>query len=442
MHADTLTRRRFIELLGSSSAGTVLATTYGPAILHASPAAGSHQFQETIAAPAHPWRIEVEEIGVYDVERLNSVLTTELAEFASYEISYAPAKYPVKLYRVLYPSVIPELNNRPTTASGLIAIPDMGEDLPLALAPATLPALPVVSYQHGSVFGQDEVPSSPENSTETRLMVAIFASQGYMLVGADYFGRGQSTEPNSYIVKASTEQACLDLLFAAQAVAADLGVEMGPLFLSGWSQGGWSTFVFLHKLESLGIPVTAAAVASGPVDLYATTNRWANNWQPIDAVYITPLQSNMLNAFEYYYSWPGLADWAIKPQYRESARQLFRNEITIEEATPLLPPRFPDLLQDEFKAALAVGDDRFSRILQESHAYRWRSVTPARVYHGDIDEVTPIFIGTLPVGYQTVVGGAEVTAGDAGPKGDHRGVFLFGMKDQKEWFDGLLAAKK
>ena len=228
MDADTFSRRRFIELLGGSSAGTLLATTYGPAALQAAPAAGFHQVQPSSAEPAHPWRVEVEEIGVYDVARLNHILTIELAEFAPYQITYAPAKYPVKLYRILYPSVIPELNNRPTTASGLLAVPDMGDDLPLALPPATLPALPVLSYQHGSVFGKDEVPSSLENSTETRLMVAIFASQGYLLIGADYFGRGQSSEPNSYIVKASTEQACLDMLFAGQAVAAELGVAGAP----------------------------------------------------------------------------------------------------------------------------------------------------------------------------------------------------------------------
>ena len=132
-------------------------------------------------------------------------------------------------YRVTYPSVVPEKNNRPTTASGLIAIPDND---------AT--TLPVVAYQHGSVFGKDEVPSNPDQSMETRLMLAVFAGQGYMVIGADYFGKGVSPEPNGYIVRASTQQACLDMLFATQVVCPDLGVELGPLFISGWSQGGWS----------------------------------------------------------------------------------------------------------------------------------------------------------------------------------------------------------
>jgi dienelactone hydrolase len=208
--------------------------------------------------------ITVEKIGAFDVARLNQVLTTELAEFSEFEITFPPAQNGVKLYRVTYPSVVPEQGNRPTLASGLIAVPEVD---------AT--TLPVVSYQHGSVFGKQEVPSFLDQSMETRLMVANFAGQGYLVIGADYFGKGLSTEPNSYIVKASTQQACVDMLFATQAVSGDLGVELGPLFLSGWSQGGWSAFAFLQKPGGPGaFRSLRPPWPSGPTDLYATVNRW------------------------------------------------------------------------------------------------------------------------------------------------------------------------
>ena len=57
------------------------------------------------------------------------------------------------------------------------------------------------------------------------------------------------------------------MLIAAKSVLVALGIEPGKLFLSGWSQGGWTTMAYLEKLEGLGLPVTAAAVASGPVDI-------------------------------------------------------------------------------------------------------------------------------------------------------------------------------
>lgn len=372
-------------------------------------------------------RVTVEHIGAYDLERLNAILTTELAEFSDFPITFPPPRCGVQLYRVTYPSVVPEKNSRPTLASGLIAVPEVKAG-----------TLPVVSYQHGSVFGKTEVPSFLAQSMETRLMVANFAGQGYLVIGADYFGKGVSPEPNSYIVKASTQQACLDMFLASQEVSSGLGVELGPIFLSGWSQGGWSTYVFLHKLESLGVPVRAAAIASGPPDLYAMVNRWANNWQPIDAAYIPPLQAIMLHAFEEYFGLPGFTATAIKPEYQEAARQLYTNERTFEEMEAGFPTRLPDLLQETFRAAVAVGEDRFSHMLQESHGYRWRAATPQRIYCGGSDEVTPPVLAQLLVGYQQLVGGASVTAVDAGAEADHRGVFLFGIADQKRWFDSLL----
>ncbi|HEY4960042.1 MAG TPA: hypothetical protein VII29_04200, partial [Terriglobales bacterium] len=118
-------------------------------------------------------------IGTYSVKRLNAVLTSELSEFTSFKAIYPPARYPVKLYRIIYHSVIPEQNNRPTIASGLIAIPETG-----------LRIMPLVSYQHGTVFTKTAVPSHPDESMETRLMIAEFAGQGYVVIGADYFGKG------------------------------------------------------------------------------------------------------------------------------------------------------------------------------------------------------------------------------------------------------------
>lgn len=131
--------------------------------------------------------VKYQYIGSYEVSRLDSILTYEASIFSHLDVTFTKAGNSVKLYRVIYNSIIPELNNKPTVASGLIAIPETGKN-----------KMPVVSYQHGTVFSKTEVPSNPEESMETRLMVAQFAGQGYILIAADYFGEGQSSEPDSY----------------------------------------------------------------------------------------------------------------------------------------------------------------------------------------------------------------------------------------------------
>ena len=84
--------------------------------------------------------------------------------------------------------MIPEQGNRPTLASGLVAVPQTAQK-----------KLPVVSYQHGTVFTRTAVPSRPEESDETRIVTARLAGSGYVVIGADYIGKGDSTEPDSYM---------------------------------------------------------------------------------------------------------------------------------------------------------------------------------------------------------------------------------------------------
>ena len=140
-------------------------------------------------------------IGDYSVERLNKILTSEVATFSNFKMQYPQAANGVSLYKVLYTTMIPEQGNRPTLASGLVAVPQ-----------TTQKKLPVVSYQHGTVFTRTAVPSRPEESDETRIVTARLAGNGYVVIGADYIGKGDSTEPDSYMVRESTVQACMDML--------------------------------------------------------------------------------------------------------------------------------------------------------------------------------------------------------------------------------------
>lgn len=369
-------------------------------------------------------------IGTYNQDRLNRIGTTELQEFKTVksDLALAPAQNSVKLYRVSYRTVIPERNNKPVDVTGLIAVPDK------ASARYSL-----VSYQHGTVFSRNEVPSFPEQSMETRLMIAQFAGHGYIVIAADYIGKGFSgaTVPDSYMVKESTVQACYDMLVASQAVLADLKLATGDFFLSGWSQGAWSTMQFRNRLESLGMPVKAAAAASTPADLYLLVSRWINRRTALDADWLVGSAALLVNSYERYYGLPGLSSAAIKPQYWQTARDFYENRIGWSEASKVLPKSIGELFQQDFAAASSLMANRFYRQLHENQAYQWRYTTPSRYYYSKADEVITPYIATLPIAYQETVGGAAATAVFAGDQADHRGTFIFGVLDQKAWFDSL-----
>lgn len=397
-------------------------------------AAGAQLPSPSVGKPPAP--LEVQLMGEYDLARLDRILSDELQDFMQsspmreeYKKSTFPAaRYAVKLYKVRYASVVPELGNRPTVASGLVAVPQTGVQL-----------MPLVSYQHGTVFSKDEVPSRPESSSETRIMVARFAAQGYVVIGADYFGRGDSDLPDSYLVKGSTQQATFDMLNAGKQVLDGLGIRAGQLFISGWSQGGWATMAFLQKLESAGVPVTAAAVASGPVDVALTLNRWLNNPQPVDAAYLPGAVVLQLHAFANYHQMPGIDAIAIRPEFIEASRDLYDGRIDFQTFYSRTKPSLAEFTTPEFRALVASGRGAYWTGLDASQVYRWRQRTPLRTWYGGLDEVTPAWIGSLPAQVQKLGGGADTEALDAGAKADHRGVFLRAVLDQKPWFDGLLA---
>jgi hypothetical protein len=343
---------------------------------------------------------------------------------------FATPKYPVKLYRVKYRSVAPEYGNWPVEASGLVAIPETGGD-----------SMPIVSYQHGTVFSHTEVPSFTDESMETKLMLAQFASQGYIVIGADYFGLGISKLPNSYLVRGSSEQACVDMLYAAQDILKSMKIKQGPLFVHGWSQGGWTNMTFLRKLEYLRIKVTAASTASAPVDAFATMNRWINNYQVGDAVYLPACVTNYIFAVEFYHQIPGLSRSAIRPEYYQSAKEFFEFKIDWPTYRKRTKDKVKDILIPEFMSGGDFGTGVYWLDLEKSQAYRWRCQTPLINYYGEKDEVVPVYIAKLAEGFHSLFGSNTTRAESAGPEADHRATYVYSVIHVKPWFDTFLKGK-
>jgi hypothetical protein len=146
----------------------------------------------------------------------------------------------------------------------------------------------------------------------------------------------------------------------------------------------------------------------------------------------------LINSHERYYGLAGLSQAAIKPQYWQTARDLYENKIGWEQAEKTLPATVKELLQSDFAAASSLAANRFFQQLQDKQAYRWRYLTPSRYYYGKADEAVPPYVATLPVDYSKNISGATAEAVYAGDRADHRGTFLFGVLHQKGWFDSLL----
>ena len=374
-------------------------------------------------------------VGSYSVNDLRRIVTTDAVTFlqevgSPFPTDYFPdrmrsvPKFSVKLYKVSYETVVPELGDRTTRASGLVAIPDVKGS-----------TLPMVSYQHGTVFYKDAVPSEVNLTTqidETKLMLGVFASQGYIVIGADYVGLGESDLPNTYFVRKATVQACVDMYYAAQEVIKAENKRTSQFFVHGWSQGGYNTLAFLRELERRGIKVDAASTAAAPTDLRVWINRLMNNRQQGDAPWIVSAAANLIMALDTY-ELPGLAEEAINPDYLPVTRRFYNFEADFFEFIGSTPQDPKDFFNPGFLASGKFGGTPFWNLLESNENYRWAMSTPLRNYFGEVDEAVPPGVAKLPA---TIAGlmGTRTVAISAGGKADHRGAYLFSLTEVPSWY--------
>lgn len=365
-------------------------------------------------------QISIEHIGRWNVPRLNHILKVDAPAFTGFPVDYEPAENSVDLYRVIYPSVIPEQNNRPTLASGLIAIPEnVGSVARL------------VSYQHGTVYGKQQVPSFPDQSPETQLMIAEFAGRGDILIGADYFGLGLSKELESYMVLGSLQQAAADMISAALNILRGRSIEVEGLYLAGWSEGGYVTMGLLERLESEDVPVSAAATASAPTDPFLAFSGLLDFPRPNDAPWINSIFVLSVFAYEHYYGAPGLARSFINPKYFEGCRSFYLRQ-PVDVST--IPTDLRLLIRPEYFNPNFFLQSEFGHHIHENQVFRWVIQTPTRNYYGESDEAITVGLGKLAMTYQNAMGNKKVEAISAGSDATHRGTFARAVLEWSHWF--------
>ena len=385
---------------------------------------GSETPSKTTAQTSPPAvQTKIEFLERWDVDRLNRILKTDTPQQFGVHTIYTPARNAVNLYRVTYASVIPNMGNKPTVASGLLAIPDNA---------ATTHTLPMVSYQHGTVYGRQQVPSFPDQSPETQLMIAQFAGQGYVLIGADYFGLGTSTEPEGYMVKASHQQATYDMLKASRNVLKQKNISTNKLFLAGWSQGGFVSMSLLQKLDVMDVKVDATATASAPLDLYALVSGALYTPQAHPAVWLNSIFILAAFSFENYYDSPDLARSVIADKYYAMSKAAYDRT----PYTGAIPTDLHILLRPEMYDPQALKASAFGKLLSQTEAYKWAYRSAVRNYYGDADEAVPVDDARMAMTYAVQKGDSMVKAISTGET-DHRGTFATAVPEWKSWFDGL-----
>lgn len=440
----TLSRRSFLKS-ASVAAGSLALSTAIPGTALAAPA--------TRTNPSGPVRVPK--------ERLDKLAATFYAVFNEGNILPAPfpdkfaARNDVELRRIVTFTRIPETGER-VEVSGLLAVPAGARG-----------ALPLVSWQHGTILSFDEVPSNllrlddqkyelrdNVDSIETLFNIQRFAGNGYAVVAADYVGKGPYRRGRSeaYAVKGATVQCCLDVLSAGQRELRTLGLRQSSLFLNGWSQGALNTQWLKQEMQRRGIKVRAAAAESPFNNLAESFHYWSNpaayipaseSSYPMPPAWITPCIIVLLGSYRRYYGLNDLFKTAIKPQYRAFAEKYWTDYSLDGEIAKSIPPAGDFLTDGFFDRFTNDTNSKFMRRLGDNGTTFWDYDSPIKFYYGMADEALPPRL-VQPA----IVAGGHFADGVPVKGASHRGTFLASLYGEStvlngsptafDWFNTLL----
>jgi pimeloyl-ACP methyl ester carboxylesterase len=158
------------------------------------------------------------------------------------------------------------------TASGALMVPT-------GAAPGCSGPRPIVLYAHGTTADKKynianiADPTNPAYS-ESALVAATFAAQGYIVVAPNFAGYDDSSLPyHPYLNGVQQSGEMIDALTAARTALpltpAASTTDSGTLFVTGYSAGGYVAVATTKALQAAGKTVTATVGSSGPYALEA-----------------------------------------------------------------------------------------------------------------------------------------------------------------------------
>ncbi|MGP8302185.1 alpha/beta hydrolase family protein [Streptomyces inhibens] len=325
------------------------------------------------------------------------------------------ARHGVAVYRLTYRTITPD--GRPTTASGLLALPIGTSHRPL----------PPVVHTHGTLAYRGYAPSVGEGPD--RAVSVLYASAGRAAIAPDYLGLGANPGRHPYMDARSAASASLDMLRAAHSAVPKLGAVLDrTVSLTGFSQGGQVAMELGRELDRRADPrfrLGMLAPVGGPYDLDGSElpGMFDGRIDPQSAVFYISFFLTAQNRLHPLYKDPSEV---FRAPYADRVEDLFDSDHPAEEIAGKLPSRLEDLLTDAWYAKLRHPSGALLETLRANdRTCDWKPDRGVRItlYSASGDRDVPI-ANTRSCAKELADRGAKATVVDQGADADHNTSFL------------------
>ncbi|WP_337041281.1 alpha/beta hydrolase family protein [Emticicia sp. 17c] len=282
----------------------------------------------------------------------------------------------VKQYKIVYKTK--DVDGTVIQASGALAIP--------VLTDANT-ALPLASYQHGTIFSDADAPSYFSIDGEGT-MASVLSTLGYIVAAPDYIGYGATNNlPHTYEHREGLATASLDMMRAAKEFIVKEKINWNKnVYLGGYSEGGFATLALQKKIEEEApseFNLKASSCGAGAYNKTLSFKTIASVESDGDPTHNASYIWVILTYDRIYKLNRPMSSYFVEP---------YATQIQKDKQNARISVSFNKIISDNTKKGITEGTDTaLVNAVKDNDIFDWKPKTPTLLTHGDADSYVPYF---------------------------------------------------
>lgn len=367
--------------------------------------------------PAGPFLVSHQVVKSYSAEAVKKVWKEKKVPQIALK-----ARLGMDVYEIIY--MVPWIDGTMRKASGIYYVPK------------TEKPVPYVMYGHGT---QIESHREITDRNAQMFICMAFATDGYAAMYPDYHGLGKGEGRHLYQHAWSEAQSFIYMLYAVDELNKQLGLKHnGQLFLTGYSQGGHSSFAAHKYLQELNDPrfqVTASSPMSGAYDMTGVQEQYMFQEYP-RPFYLPYLLVSYQEAYKVLdiknpYDIFRTPFDTLFPAYFEN-----NDHRNLDELNKHLPKIPKDVVKQEYVDAY-MNDPNFpfKQRLRENNLIDWKPTAPVQLCYCKGDREVNYQNSEAAYKTMTEAGVKNIKLNNLSDELDHNTCAAFAVLATKYYFD-------